>query len=344
MKKPYAYYSLAFCASLLIHFSTLEGIFRYAPPLSPPKPVVLPRNQMNMQFMDAYKEKTPPVFPEKTPLIGTDDNLASQPELPDKKVDAKGAPYMKKVSDSKQIKTQSAHADADRMPQVTAVTPPPQADRLDSTDRPEDREKKKNIVKDDILDKKEQMVKKIESQPEQKTFDQSEDRPEKISLKTTVSTTSVPTPPQVVHGGATQNVVQSPLDGKIDELIHQSQTNAESMAELIDALKFNIAKHNLGEYYARMKRKISRNWQTRVMLNYSSELFTSKSFIVFSITEDGDIGYIKIMDSFGNPFFAKDCEAAILESAKFDPLPQEYMENSGKKDLWLFVTFGYNTK
>ena len=82
---------------------------------------------------------------------------------------------------------------------------------------------------------------------------------------------------------------------------------------------------------------------TRIVLNYSSEMFSSKSLIVFQVTEDGNIGFIKIIDSYGNPFFSKDCEAAIIESAKFEPLPDQYVKNSGKKDLWLFMSFGYNT-
>ena len=343
MKKQYAYYSFAFGVSLLIHFSTMEGIFRYAPPLSPPAPLFPPQQHVNMQFMDAYKEKEQQNPPDPTPLIGTDNNRASQPELPEQPIEAKGQPYLKKTSDSKQIKTQSEKAAVEQAPQVTTTPAQPQTEKLDSTEYTKVQKEIKNIVREDIFEKKEVIVKKNEPEVTQKTTEEPEEHKEMIAKETPLTVTQAPSPEPIFPASAAKSSVQSPLDAKIDELLHRAQVDEKSVAELIGALKFNITKHNLGEYYAQLKRTISRNWQTRIMRNYSSEMFSSKSLIVFKINADGSIGFLKVLDSYGNPFFSKDCEAAILESEKFEPLPKTYIQSSGKKELWLFMSFGYNT-
>lgn len=312
-------------------------------PLLDNKPVPLVRDQVTMQFVDTYKEDEPPP-PQPTPLIGAENNRASQPEPPDKPVLSKGQPHKKDISDSKQVKTRSEPKAVGKVPHVSTVAPTPQTEQFDSTQQTTVQKETKNLIKDDILEKKEVQVKRNELTVAKKTVEQPEEIIEKIAKETPLTEKHTPSPPQQMPGGASNNVEKTPLDGKIDELIHQSKSDTESVAELIDEIRFNIMKHNLGEYYARMKRKISRNWQTRIMLNYGSEMFASRAFIVFKIDEGGEIEFIKILDYQGNPFFSKDCEAAIIESAKFEPLPEEYVQTSGKKDLWLFMTFGYNTE
>ena len=154
MKKHYAYYSLAFVASLLIHFSTMEGFFRYAPVQEVPKPRPIARQQVNMQFMDAYKQQEQPPPPDPTPLIGTDNNIAAQPELPDEPVESQNQPYMKKTSESKQIRTQPVKPSVPQPPQVLTQSSQPQTEQLDSTDHTEVQKEIKNIVKEDVFEKK----------------------------------------------------------------------------------------------------------------------------------------------------------------------------------------------
>lgn len=327
MNRQISLYLFAFTVSLTMHFSLLSGTTKF---LSYPKQTPIPINKHNpikMRFVDSIQNNQPdPVKP--TDLISDKSNTASKQKN-------------QSIEKFKQIKTvQEQIVPGQNIPSYQPEKQTPLSSRSDSTERPKNKKQTKTKQIKEVFEKKQVVIQKKFVDPakqtaktEEKTDSPKTDKP-KIADKTASK-------PDSFFQGQQSSKHQPAETGKIDELIQKAQTDENVLEKLLDELTFNVKKHHLGEYWARVKRKISRNWQTR-MLPYSSELFESKAVIIFKISADGSLAYIKSIGSHGNPFFIKDCESSIRDAAKFEPLPKEYMRKSNKKELWVYMTFWYN--
>lgn len=338
-------YLTAFIASLSFHtmfFGGWEYFSQYLPGRTL-VPVAVQKQPLKMRFVDAYQTKVQQPPKHVTRNFSDKNNVASQKEKPAEKLPI-GGPYMKKVSNSAQIKTVLK-------PNAPTPVPPVQVQPSASeqflvldqqkpvTSEAESKqapltENKPNPVKDEEKPVKKDL-KTISIAKPQKSEPTSEQA--RFAKKP-----APPTAPQLPAGARLAQKKPDILEGKIDELLHNAQVDTQSVAELMGEIQHNIRKNELGDYYASMKRKISRNWKTK-MLHYGSDMFSSSTVIVFKINHEGKLVYIKSLGYSGNKFFGQDCEAAVRSSAKFDPLPAAYTRKTGKKDLWVYVSFGYNT-
>ncbi len=331
MNRQISIYLFAFTVSLATHFSLLSGTTQF---LSYPKKIPIPINKHNpikMRFVDSIQNnQTDPVKP--TDLISDKSNTASQPKAPP-------------IEEFKQIKTVQNHTvPGQNIPSYQPERQTPLSSNSDSTERPKNKKQTKNKQIKEIFEKKEIVIQKKFVAPAKQTAKQTAKTEEKTDSPKTDKpkiADKTASKPDSCFQGEQPSKYQPAETGKIDELIQKAQTDEKVLEKLLDELTFNVKKHHLGEYWARVKRKISRNWQTR-MLPYSSELFESKATIIFKISADGSLTYIESIGSYGNPFFIKDCESSITDSAKFEPLPKDYMRASGKKELWVYMTFWYN--
>ncbi len=327
MNKQVFLYIFAFVISISMHLSLLSGTTFF---LSSPAPLITPipeHRSIKMRFVDSVKtNRSQPQSP--TDLISDNSNTAS-------------CPKNRSTDKFKQIKTTTPKKPpGQNIPSYRPQKQTPPASSADSTKIPKNKKRQKNKNLKTVLEKKQVIIQKKFEDPAKQTAKTKEktDSPKTDHPKPVKQTASKP---DSFLQGQQSSKRQPPQTGKIDDLVHKAQTDENLSKELLDLLAFNVKKNRLGEYWARVKRKISRNWQTR-MLPYSAELFESKATIVFKISSDGSIAYIKSIGSYGNSFFIKDCESAIRESANFEPLPKEYIHRSGKKYLWVYMTFWYN--
>jgi len=327
MNRQISLYVFAFTASLTMHFALLSGTTNF---LFPPKQTLIPmkrHNPIKMRFVDSVQKNQPdPIKP--TDLISDSANTASKQENQD-------------IEKFKQIKTvQEQTVPGQNIPSYKPEKHTPLSSSSNSTEKPKNKKQTKNKQIKEVFEKKQVIIQKKIADPAKQTkkTEEKEDSPKTDKPKITKETASKP---DSFWEGQQPSKHKPAETGKIDELVHKAQTDETVLEKLLDELTFNLKKHRLGEYWARIKRKISRNWQTR-MLPYSSELFESKAIIIFKISADGSLAYIESIGSYGNPFFIKDCELSIRDSEKFEPLPKEYMQESGKKELWVYMTFWYN--
>lgn len=338
-------YLFSFIGSLTIHFSAMEWPvnFYFNRPQSQIKPQ--PYQKVQIKFVDSYNEDKKPDKPSS--MISNHNNIASQPEKPKENLPDKSLPHIKKQSNRKEIKTSESY-DLSRTQGKTGKI---KSDKVQQ-ESPQNKFLKKTVLKkakqelikkDDLL-KKDTEVNKTPAAVNEKTID-SPQKTAFISKKDseTIRKQTLPEKNPVQGEDSDRQTIEQP-DSKIDELIHNASSDAESVSQIIDLIKFDLTKHELGDYYAAMKRKISRNWKTRVILNYSTQMFSSEALIVFRIEKDGSISELKCLDYRGNPFFRQDCESAVKDSANLDPIPETYIKSSGKKNLWVYINFGYNTE
>ncbi len=339
MNNNIPHYLIAFLVALSLHILTVEGVDYISQYKPAPIPVPVRKYKpLKMRFVDTYNKKNE--SPDKpTDMISDKSNRASQVSRPDKNLPDKQNPYLEKVSDSPRIKTALPPASTQITQPVVSQYCAEQSPRMDTPEQNVSEQESQEPVEKKVLqaDKNQSVTRcaTIEIPEPNKTSQTAQQK--KLADKPKPSV-----PDQVMPSGTNTNHDISPLDGKIDELIHSASVDSQSVSKLIDQLKFNIRKNKLGEYYADMKRKISRNWKTRI-LTYSSDMFSSSAVIIFKITEDGNLGFIKCLEYKGNPFFSQDCIASIHDSLQFQPLPEEYIKKTGKKYLWVYITFGYNT-
>ncbi|MEW6536506.1 MAG: TonB C-terminal domain-containing protein [Candidatus Auribacterota bacterium] len=335
-------YLIAFIVSMSVHFAVFSG-WQTFPLYRPHHPVqVQERPKIRMRFVESQKQEE--IEPDQpTENISDASNKAAQPEPSEKLAERSDAPAIDKISDTQQ--TASAPPSGAQSPMPPGMTQAQTAqapalaepnDNASNEDIPEP-EAKEEEQKAPDMPKPEPTLAKAEIEiPEPKKEDIAT-RQEKI----------MPTPkPEVMDipsGGPQAASPADPLDAKIDELIHNAESDIDSVAELINQLQFNIRKHSLGPYYAEMKRKIGRNWRFR-MRHYSTEMFSSVAIVVFKVDEHGGLKAVECVYQNGNPFFSQDCIAAIQASAQFEPLPEDYINQSGKKELWVYATFGYNVE
>lgn len=338
-----ATYILAFAVSILLHMSVFEGWKAFSI-FKPPEPRQLPaiHPELKMRFVDSYKDE--PQEPDvPTRNISDASNKAAQPEPPPEPAERTDAPYLPEQGETPLTRTRTAPGQPIPMPPGQSVAQQKQSPKLaeptqtSSDDMPDEKpveQKKVESVKIPPPPEPEQPVEKVVEIAKPQEEDESA-QPDTLAMK------PMPDVPQIPSGGVSTPTPADPIKGKIDELLHQEEVDLEAVAELIKELQFNISKNRLGTYYAELKRKVARNWRTR-MLAYGSEMFASRAVVVFKISESGDIEALECVYDDGNPFFRDDCIAAIRESAQFEPLPAEYIQNTGKKELWIYATFGYN--
>ncbi len=334
-------YLVSFFGSLAIHFSLMEWpldiYFNSHKPQDKPKIY----NKVQIKFVDSYNEDKIPQ--RKSDMISNHNNIASQPEKPSKNLPKQGIPHTPKLNKSREIKTDSSiHQTEGKTRHVNAKKIQDKSPSSDSVEKTVPKKEKQEYIKEDVFNKKETEINKTPVVVAVKTID-SPKKKENISKKAKISQKQTVPQEDIASGGDSSQRADASPDSKIDELIHKASSDTESIAEIIDLIKFDIAKHELGDYYAKMKRKISRNWKTRIFMNYSSQMFSSEAIIIFRVEKDGNISELKCLIYNGNPFFKQDCESAVKESAKFDPIPDKYIHTTGKKNLWVYINFGYNT-
>jgi len=313
--------------------------------LNPSLPAIPPPNPMpklTMRFVDTYQDedKKPD---EPTDLISDKNNIASQEEKSDKPIADKSSPYKEKITGHKQIKTTAPLQKSGQVPQVMQPTPPNQSPQISNVYRTKLKKSEENFIKDDVFEQRDKTVYKPETLIEKTTKTPEENEKKEVDPKADITPQQSvsPQPPVATAGGNSQ--ADMGLDGKIDELINNEQTDLNALSEVIKELRFNVIKNDLGEYDAKIKKIISRNWRTRITVGYSTEMFASEAVVIFKILENGEIGFIDTVYNDGNKFFAHDCELAVKAAEKYDPIPKFYIQKSGKNYLWLIINFGYNT-
>lgn len=336
----YSYY-LCFAFSFIAHFAIFEGadIFYH-----PGAPKILPRQPMpkiTVHFVDTNEDedKKQPAQPN---LISDKNSVASQKEKPKEKVDDKSSPYKEKLTDYKQIKKGPLIQKSGQVPQMIAPVPKNQSPQINDAQKTKTKKEEKNFIKEDASKKTEKSVYKEKTIIKKTTEAPAETEKKQVDRKTdlTAQENLSPQQPVVADGGNSQSDVT--LEEKIDDLINNPQTDLKSVAQVIKEFNFYTITNGLSEYFAKMRKIIRRNWLTRITMNYSTEMFSSEATVIFKISQNGEIDYIKTVYSNGNPFFAHDCEMSIKEEGKFDPLPENYVKKSGKNYYWVIINFGYN--
>ena len=335
-------YFFCFAFSFLIHFAILKGLGHYFNPTLPKILPPLPKPKLNMRFVDTYHDEDEK--PEKeSDLISDKNNIASQQEKPDQPIEDKSAPHKEKVTKHKQIQTAPPPQSSGQVPQVMQPVPPDQSPQISDVPRTKIKKEEQNFIKEDVLKNNEKEVYKTKTVIEKTTKTPEENEKKEVDPDTDITPQQSvsPQPPAASAGG--NSAADLSLDGKIDDLINNEQTDLKAVAEVMKQLRFNVIKNDLGEYDAKLKKIISQNWRTRITIGYSTEMFSSEAVVVFKILENGEIGVIETVYNDGNPFFAKDCELAIKAPGKYDPIPEFYIKKSGKNYLWVIINFGYNT-
>ena len=339
--KQYPYF-LCFAFSFLVHLALLKGMGYYLNPSVPTIPPPQLKPKITMRFVDTYQDEDKKPA-EQTDLISDKNNIASQDKKPDKPVADKSSPYKEKRTDHKQIKTADPRQKSGQVPQVMQPIPPNQSPQISNVYRTKLKKSEESFIKEEVFEQHDKTVYKPETVIEKTTKTPEEDEKKAIDPKADITPQQSvsPQPPVATAGGNSKSDVS--LDGKIDELINSEQTDLEALSEILKEMRFNVIKNDLGEYDAKIKKTISRNWRTRITVGYSTEMFASEAVVLFKILENGEIGFIETVYHDGNPFFAHDCELAIKAAEKYDPLPDFYIQKSGKNYLWLIINFGYNT-
>ena len=346
MKPHHTLYFFSFAASLLLHISFLEGTFTLLKPLPTPPPTPeQQREPLRLKFIESLKE-TESEPDEPTDLISDASNKASQVEESPDKSKPKDAPEVSDIKEAKHIQTVESKGTKSATPTPPAPTPsPPQESaQINITEQVEIKKERQSPIQSEQTSEAEIKIQTARVIAE-KTPDNDTEIIENIPADTIAQDTLPPAKPQpdTLAQSLPAPSGQS-LDGKIDELVHNYSSDVDSLAEILGTIQFNITEHSMGEYVARAYKKIARQWKLRINRYYGSELFSNYAFIVFKIDADGNIVFSKLLENVGKPYFGDDCLASVHSSAKFEPLPKDYINKSGEKELWMYARFGYDVR
>lgn len=343
MKAYYSVYFFSFLASVILHITFFEGTESFFH--QPASRVLLPELQrppLQLRFTESRKDS--PEEPEQpTHLVSDENNRASQPTEP---ADTKETPNQPSIPDERgteSLKTVEHTGQTAPMPQPSAP-PFQQSAPTDIVEQPEQIEKQAS--KTEPLETKAGEVIIHKPEPSQETVLENDTETTKPPDETVFfkQEPAPQQPDQVVPTESTPSPPGQSADGILDELIHNYSGDKDSFAAIRDQIQFNIRKHSMGEYIAGIKKKIAPEWKMRLTKFYQTEMFSSGAIVVFKLDQNGNVVYSKILEQFGNQFFGTDCLDAVHQSAQFEPLPEEYIQKTGKKELWMLTTFGYDIR
>ncbi len=129
--------------------------------------------------------------------------------------------------------------------------------------------------------------------------------------------------------------------------VTESQVHAVELANarVRGEFSYGAAQHFFGAYLLEMKRRVEREWFSRLLTDYS-RVVHSRVVIDFKVYGSGSVGNMAFVEQQGDEYFAVLCWHAIEAAAPFDTVPYATVQGIPpelqNKPLNIRFTFHYN--
>ena len=113
-------------------------------------------------------------------------------------------------------------------------------------------------------------------------------------------------------------------------------------AKLYGLTSFEATGSGMGEYMKHLKEKIWLSWFPYLAFKYPKDFQGAEAILSFTISKQGEIKMVQILESQGSPLFATFCVEAVQRAGNFGPLPEEILALIGKDELEIRFGFHYH--